>query len=102
MQPAGLVQPPGFDCHPGDAMAGKVFVACHRPVCQILKEGSIPPLVGIGIRCLLGNARQRRLGFAARGYRREEMTIEEAKKHWTPEQREKADREVAAAKRAAE
>lgn len=36
---------------------------------------------------------------AARGYRREEMTIEEAKKHWTPEQREKADREVAALKR---
>lgn len=36
---------------------------------------------------------------AARGYRREEMTIEEAKQHWTPEQREKADREVAALKR---
>ena len=34
---------------------------------------------------------------AARGYRRDEMTVEEAKKHWTPEQREKADREVAAA-----
>ena len=34
--------------------------------------------------------------IAARGYRRDEVTIEEAKKHWTPEQREKADREVKA------
>lgn len=32
--------------------------------------------------------------IAARGYRRDEVTIEEAKKHWTPEQRAKADREV--------
>ena len=36
---------------------------------------------------------------AARGYHRDETTVEEAKKHWTPEQREKADREVAALKR---
>lgn len=33
--------------------------------------------------------------LAAVGYRREEVSIEEAKKHWTPEQRAKADREVA-------
>lgn len=32
--------------------------------------------------------------IAARGYRRDEVTIEEAKKSWTPEQRAKADREV--------
>lgn len=32
--------------------------------------------------------------IAARGYRRDEVTIEEAKKHWTPEQRATADREV--------
>ena len=32
--------------------------------------------------------------IAARGYRRDEVTVEEAKKHWTPEQRAKADREV--------
>ena len=32
--------------------------------------------------------------IAARGYRRDEVTIEEAKKHWTPEQRALADREV--------
>lgn len=31
---------------------------------------------------------------AATGYRRKKVTIEEAKEHWTPEQREKADREV--------
>ncbi|MBM6703803.1 4Fe-4S dicluster domain-containing protein [Sutterella massiliensis] len=33
--------------------------------------------------------------LAAMGYRRKEVTIEEAKKSWTPEQRAKADREVA-------
>lgn len=33
--------------------------------------------------------------LAAMGYRREKVTIDEAKKHWTPEQRAKADREVA-------
>ena len=32
---------------------------------------------------------------AAVGYRRENVTVEEAKKSWTPEQRAKADREVA-------
>ncbi len=32
--------------------------------------------------------------IAARGYRRDEVTVEEAKKHWTPEQRATADREV--------
>lgn len=32
--------------------------------------------------------------LAARGYKRENLTVEEAKKHWTPEQRELADREV--------
>ena len=31
---------------------------------------------------------------AATGYRREKVTVEEAKKHWTPEQRATADREV--------
>ena len=31
---------------------------------------------------------------AATGYRREKVTVEEAKKHWTPEQRPTADREV--------
>ena len=34
--------------------------------------------------------------IAARGYRRDAVTVEEAKKHWTPEQRAKADREVKA------
>ena len=33
--------------------------------------------------------------LAAMGYRRQEVSIEEAKKSWTPEQRAKADREVA-------
>ena len=33
--------------------------------------------------------------LAAMGYRRKEVTIEEAKRSWTPEQRAKADREVA-------
>ncbi|MDO4936695.1 MAG: 4Fe-4S dicluster domain-containing protein [Sutterellaceae bacterium] len=32
--------------------------------------------------------------IAARGYRRDDLTVEEAKKHWTPEQRATADREV--------
>lgn len=31
---------------------------------------------------------------AARGYKRDEVTIDEAKKSWTPEQRALADREV--------
>lgn len=35
--------------------------------------------------------------IAATGYRRKQVTIEEAKKSWTPEQRAKADREVAEA-----
>lgn len=39
--------------------------------------------------------------LAAMGYRRKEVTIEEAKKSWTPEQRAKADREVAEMKQQA-
>ncbi len=34
--------------------------------------------------------------LAAIGYRRKDVTIEEAKKSWTPEQRALADREVKA------
>ncbi len=40
--------------------------------------------------------------IAGRGYRRDQVTIEEAKQHWTPEQRAKADAEVEALRREAD
>lgn len=46
---------------------------------------SVPPPVVAGLAASF---------VAATGYRRKKVTIEEAKEHWTPEQREKADREV--------
>ena len=52
-----------------------------------------PGLQGRGIGSMLVCEAHRRA--AAMGYRRKEVTIEEAKKSWTPEQRAKADREVA-------
>ncbi len=59
-------------------------------VCTI---GLMKPVTAVGAAAVVGALA---VSFLANlGYRREEVTLEEAKKSWTPRQREVADREIA-------
>ena len=58
---------------------------------------TMKPVTGVGTAVVLAGLAASWL--AARKYHRNDMTIEEAKKTWTPEQRAKADAEVARLKK---
>ena len=64
-----------------------------KPNSMIGVMRSMKPVTAVGTAAVVAGLAVSFL--AAMGYRRQEVSIEEAKKSWTPEQRAKADREVA-------
>ena len=63
-----------------------------KPNSMINTMKTMKTVTGIGTAAVLAGLA---VSFvAATGYRRKEVSIEEAKQSWTPEQRAKADREV--------